>query len=485
MPRPVRAAIHSLVAMLFAVATAVVGVAPARAAGEPRTALIVGNAAYGFAPLANPVNDATDVAAALRQSGFDVTLATNADQAALQAAVKRFTDTLKARGGVGMFFFAGHGIQVGGENYIVPVMAKAPTPEELRAASVAASDVVDAMTAAGNALNIVVLDACRDNPLPGTGTKGLSRIDSGARVFVSFSTSPGAVALDGEGRNSPYTKHLARALLTPGLNLEDTFKRTLKGVYQETSGKQTPWLSSSFFGDFVFREAALAPGGGPRPSPAPPPSVGPAPAPPPVAAPRDQRPTQATIAPQLAGIYRADGRNPDGSRYKGMVALQPTADGMRFTWWIGRQIFRGNGEFAGRMLVVNWGQKHPVVYSFGAGSGAVLDGEWADGTATERLVPFALAAPGRMTLQEGRYRVAGRNADGSRYSGTLTLRREGDLYRLNWKVGSSYQGTGRLDGNILTVDWGAATPVVYALGSDGRLTGLWEAGRGEEVLTPE
>ncbi|MFL9826021.1 caspase domain-containing protein [Rhodoplanes sp. SY1] len=484
MARPVRAAILPFVAVLLILAVVLQGGTAARAAAEARTALIVGNAAYGFAPLTNPVNDATDMAAALRQSGFDVTLATNADQPALQAAVKRFTDTLKARGGVGLFFFAGHGIQVGGENYIVPVMSKAPTPEELRAASVPASDVVDAMTAAGNTLNIVVLDACRDNPLPGTGTKGLSRIDSGARLFVSFSTSPGAVALDGEGRNSPYTKHLARALLTPGLNLEDTFKRTLKGVYQETAGKQTPWLSSSFFGDFVFREAALAPGGA-VPPPSPPPAVGPAPAPPPVAAPREPRPTQATIAPQLAGIYRADGRNPDGSRYKGMVALQPTADGMRFTWWIGRQIFRGSGEFAGRMLVVNWGDTHPVVYSFGAGAGAVLDGEWADGTATERLVPFALAAPGRATPQEGRYRVAGRNADGSRYSGTLTLRRDGDRYRLNWKVGSSYQGTGRLDGNILTVDWGAATPVVYALGSDGRLTGLWEAGRGEEVLTPE
>ncbi|NVO16907.1 MAG: caspase family protein [Rhodoplanes sp.] len=487
MRRPLRAAaVRSIGPALVAILCALllVAVAAPSAAAEARTALVVGNAAYGFAPLANPLNDATDIAAALRGAGFEVTLATDADQPTLKAAVRRFADTLKSRGGVGLFFFAGHGVQVGGENYIVPISPRAPSAEELRTASVTASEVVDAMTSAGNVLNIVVLDACRDNPIAGTSTRGLSRIDSGASLFVSFSTSPGAVALDGSGRNSPYAKHLTQALATPGLTLEDTFKRTLKGVYQETRGQQTPWLSSSFFGDFVFREAALAPRPMPSPAPAPPSSSSPPPVADPRVAPREPRPVQAAVAPRLAGLYRADGKNPDGSRYRGMVALQPAGEGMRFTWWIGRDVFRGTGEFAGRMLVVNWGQTHPVIYGFGGSRD--LDGEWADGTATERLTLFAAAADRPVAPPQGRYRVAGRNADGSRYAGTLAMRREGDLYRLSWRVGSSgYQGTGRLDSNVLTVDWGAATPVVYALAADGTLTGLWDAGRGEEILTPE
>ena len=97
-------------------------------------------------------------------------------------------------------------------------------------------------------------DACRNNALPGTNTtSGLSRIDSSASLFVSYATSPGSIALDGTGRNSPYTKHLTQAIDSPGLTLEETFKRTLKGVHQETQGSQTPWISSSFFGEFIFK----------------------------------------------------------------------------------------------------------------------------------------------------------------------------------------------------------------------------------------
>ena len=203
------------------------------------------------------MNDANDMATALRGAGFDVILKTDADQRSMLDGVRAFGDALKAKGGVGLFFFSGHGAQVSGENYIVPIGAPIASGEALRAQAVTATEVVDAMAAARNGLNIVVLDACRDNPMGGTA-RGLSRIDSSASLFVSFATSPGAVALDGTGRNSPYTKHLAQAINAANLSLEDTFKRTLKGVYQETRGEQTPWISSSFFGDFVFR-----PGGRP------------------------------------------------------------------------------------------------------------------------------------------------------------------------------------------------------------------------------
>jgi hypothetical protein len=327
--------------------------------------------------------------------------------------------------------------------------------------------VVDGMTAARSGLNIVILDACRDNPLKG-GTRGLSRMDTSANLFVSFSTSPGELALDGSGRNSPYTKHLAEAIGAPNLSLEETFKRTLKGVYQETKGQQTPWMSSSFFGDFVFRD------------------TGPAVVVPstPTAVPRPAMPRQLTVTPPPAGVYRADGVNPDGSRYRGIVALAPAGSQVRFMWWIGKQVFTGLGQYAGRMLVVNWGQKHPVVYTFGVND--ALDGEWADGTATEQLALFARAADAPVPLMEGRYAVSGRNANGSTYSGTVVLARQGGRYRLDWTVGRSrYSGTGVREGNLLAVDWGDATPVVYALAADGTLSGLWSSGRGEETLTPE
>jgi hypothetical protein len=441
---------------------------------EPRTALIIGNATYASAPLSNPVNDASAMAQALRGAGFDVTLKTNANQRAIREAIRDLGAALRSKGGVGLFYFAGHGVQMSGENYLVPVGEDIADATDLKQRAVTAAEAVDAMADARNGLNIVVLDACRNNPLAGS-TRGLSRIDSNANLFVSFSTSPGAVALDGEGRNSPYTKHLADSIAVSNLNLEGTFKRTLKGVYQETRGQQTPWLSSSFFGDFVFRPADPD-----TPTPASVPAS-------PWTLLRKDTPNQsaaAAAAASLAGVYRAEGRNPNKSRYRGMVAIVPEGEQVRFTWWVAKDVFSGRGHFAGRMLVVHWGQKHPVIYTLGRGD--LLDGEWADGKATEQLSLFASAAEAPTRLSEGRYAAHGRNADGTDYSGTVSVSSRGGRYHLDWRIGSSsYSGVGTLDKNLLTVDWGAATPVVYALSADGVLKGLWEAGQGEETLTPE
>src|SRR5262245_55231870 len=263
---------------------------------EPRTALVIGNAGYSFAPLANPVNDATDMAAALRGAGFDVVLKTDADQRSTSDAIRTFGDALKRKGGVGLFFFAGHGAQLGGENYIVPIGQGFSGERDLKDRAVAASEVVDAMAAAKNDLNVIVLDACRDNPIGAGGTRGLTRIDTNAKLFVSYSTSPGSVALDGRGRNSPYTKHLAQAVNVANIPLEETFKRTLKGVYQETSGQQTPWISSSFFGDFAFR-----PDGQGGPGVAPPPVV-----------------PKGSAPPTLAGVCRPACHNPNNSPMVGI-----------------------------------------------------------------------------------------------------------------------------------------------------------------------
>jgi hypothetical protein len=434
-------------------------------AAEPRSALVIGNAGYSFGPLANPTHDATDMAAALRGAGFEVLLKTDATQGDMVDSIRAFGDMLKRKGGVGLFFFSGHGVQANGENYIVPIGSLPANDNELRRSTVSAGQVVDAMAAARNGLNMIVLDACRTNPFTHT-TQGLSRIDTNASLFVSYATSPGSVALDGAGHNSPYTENLVRAIGVPDIPLEETFKRTLKGVYQETHGRQTPWISSSFFGDFYFMPGRAGAASQPQIA------AGAAPA------------SAPTRPPALTGIYRVNGSNPDGSRYDGMLAVNQDGDRFRFKWWIGSDIYTGTGQLAGRMLVVNWGGLKPVVYTFN--SGGRLDGEWADGSAKETVNLFARAAPDGVALSAGRYRVDGRNPDGSRYRGVVTMTRQSSRYSLDWTVDSSaYHGNGTLDGNMLTVEWGGDTPLVYALAADGTLKGLWDGGAGEETLTPE
>jgi hypothetical protein len=453
-----------LLALAFVIATAS-GVW-AQADVEPRTALVIGNSAYPFALLANPANDATDLAQVLRGAGFDVTLQTDTDQQNMQDAIHTFGAKLKQKGGVGLFYFAGHGMQMNGENYILPIIQGEATKEAITTHAVGADDVVDAMAASGTALNIVILDACRDNPLNRGDTRGLSRIDSNASLFVSYSTSPGLLALDGDGRNSPYTKNLVAAISQSDLSIEETFKRTLKGVYQETHGQQTPWISSSFFGDFVFRPT--------RPVAR--------------AALTSERTNGLAVPvgrpPKLTGIYRVQGINPNGSHYHGMLTLTPFGKDFLFKWWINQQTFTGSGQFAGRMLVVNWGQTSPVVYTIDPNGS--LDGEWADGTATEKLELIARATERTVSPPAGHYRVSGRNPNGDPYSGTVSIVNRSGQYVLDWRVGSSnYRGNGTLVSNVLTVEWGSSTPVVYALNADGTLSGLWSAGDGEETLTPD
>ena len=242
----------------------------ARAEGpppEPRTALIIGNSAYSFAPLKNPINDAEAMASALEGAGFKVIKETDADQAKMVEAIRTFGAELKRRGGVGLFYFSGHGTQIDGENYLLPVGEQFASLEDVKRRSVTALAVVEAMASAHSDLNIFILDACRNNPIDPNGAKGLSRIDSNARLFISYATSPGLTALDGEGNNSPYAKYLYQSIDAPNLDIEDTFKRTLKGVYVETHGEQTPWIASTFFGDFVFRPSGEPPSAGEEKAP--------------------------------------------------------------------------------------------------------------------------------------------------------------------------------------------------------------------------
>ena len=259
-----RAASASLVPMLAAVLSlAVAGVAYS----APRIALVVGNGGYDSANisrLANPVNDARLMAETLESVGFDVTLETEAGQDAMKRAIKAFGKRLRASGrdAVGLFYYAGHGVEAGGSNYLIPLGAEVENAMDLASDAVPAQWVLSRMEAAGNRLNMVILDACRNNPYAGRvrgGGRGLARMGAPSGSLIAYSAGPGQVAEDGEGGNSPYTRALAAALTEPGLKVEEVFKRVRVLVEDETGRtgrRQTPWESSSLRGDFYFVAAA-------------------------------------------------------------------------------------------------------------------------------------------------------------------------------------------------------------------------------------
>src|SRR5512138_3654852 len=226
----------------------------AAATPEQRIALVIGNGQYKDAPLLNPVNDARAVAKALSRSGFQVVQKENMGRAEMQVALREFGDALR-KGGVGLFYFAGHGVQAKGRNFLIPVDADIQREDEVAYNSVDANQVLDKMEAANNRLNIVILDACRNNPfarsMRSSGV-GLAQMDAPVGTFIAFATAPGSVASDGQGQNGLYTQHLLRAILRPGMKIEDVFKEVRAGVRRDSNGKQVPWENTSLEGDFVF-----------------------------------------------------------------------------------------------------------------------------------------------------------------------------------------------------------------------------------------
>ncbi len=246
---------------LVAVVLAGAGALVHAAAPDARIALIVGNAAYKSAPLANPVNDARAIARSLKDLGFEVDLQENLSQQAFMQALRRFGARLKETGGTGLFYYAGHGMQVKGANYLIPVDAGIQSEDEVRYLAIDANQVLDKMDQAGNRLNIVILDACRDNPFARSfrsKQSGLAQMDAPSGVLIAFATAPGAVAYDGDGANGVYTKHLLRNLTIPGLPVELVLKRVREGVAKDTDSKQIPWESSSLLGDFYFKGGATS-----------------------------------------------------------------------------------------------------------------------------------------------------------------------------------------------------------------------------------
>ncbi len=234
--------------------------APVAAAKNQRVALVIGNANYKEAPLSNPVNDARAVSAALQESGFTVILRENTDQRSMLAALREFGDKLRG-GGTGLFYYAGHGMQIKGRNYLIPVGANVEREDEVAYSAVDAQAVLDKMEAAGNAANIMILDACRNNPFnrsSRSGQAGLAQMDAPVGTLVAFATSPGMVASDGAGANGLYTQHLLTAMRQNGSKVEDVFKQVRANVRRDSQGKQVPWESTSMEGDFYFRGGASA-----------------------------------------------------------------------------------------------------------------------------------------------------------------------------------------------------------------------------------
>jgi hypothetical protein len=225
---------------------------------ERRVALVIGNATYKINPLKNPVNDSTDMARSLRSVGFDVIEANNTTLAQMREATRRFADKL-GNSDVGLVYYSGHGVEVKGKNYLIPVNADIKREYEVVDQAFDASqflEMMDNIRGPNNKrVNILIVDACRNNELQRSWrstNNGLARMDAPGGTFISFATAPGRVAADGIGRNSPYTKHLLQALKQPNVPIEQVFKVVRRNVMEETKGEQIPWENSSLVGDFYF-----------------------------------------------------------------------------------------------------------------------------------------------------------------------------------------------------------------------------------------
>ena len=247
--QPLLLAVAAMLVLLGAVRTA---------AAEPRIALVIGNEAYAnVSPLDNPVADARLLATALEERGFSVTLLTDADQLALNRAVAQFGRDLRASGKetVGLFYYAGHAVQSFGANFLLPVDVALTDAADLSLVAVRADAVLRQMASAANRTNLVILDACRNNPfvsIPDMNDNGLAEMKAPTGTFMTYSTAPGSVALDGSGSNSPFTAALVAEMGTAGQGVEQMFKRVRSTVLSETGGRQTPWDTSSLTADFQF-----------------------------------------------------------------------------------------------------------------------------------------------------------------------------------------------------------------------------------------
>ncbi len=231
----------------------------ANRAPERRIALVIGNGAYTKAPpLKNPPNDARDMAVTLKTLGFDVTSGININQRDMKRLIREFGQKLKA-GGSGLFYYAGHGVQSKGHNYLIPVDADIQSEAEVEDSAVDVNLLLNYMDDAQNGVNIVILDACRDNPFSRSfrsASNGLAQVDAPTGTLIAYATAPGRVASDGTGQNGLYTSELLKQMHVPGLSVTEMFMNVRAEVMKQTGNKQVPWEASSLVGMFYFSAPA-------------------------------------------------------------------------------------------------------------------------------------------------------------------------------------------------------------------------------------
>ncbi len=223
-------------------------------------ALVIGNSNYiNGGILLNPVNDAKAIAQALRKLNFEVMEYENIQQIKMKKVIDKFGDRLR-KSDVGLFFYAGHGLQVKGRNFLVPVDANITSENDVEYNCVNTGRILAKMEAANCKTNIIILDACRDNPFARSWSRGIIRKESGLAFmsapsgsFIAYATSPGKTALDGvAGKNGVYTSALLKYMKTPNITIEDMFKMVRADVEKSTNGQQIPWESTSLKGNFYF-----------------------------------------------------------------------------------------------------------------------------------------------------------------------------------------------------------------------------------------
>jgi TonB family protein len=246
---------------------------PDKPAATRKVALIIGNGAYAnIKKLRNPANDAADIAASLKELGFEIIgdgAGLNLTQREMKQRIREFGQRLR-NGGVGVFYYAGHGVQLEGRNYLLPIDLAIESEADLEDSAVDLQFVFNNLRDANNGLNIVILDACRNNPFESAtrdARDGLAEVRAATGTLIAYATAPGSVAADGAGRNGTYTSALLKQLKKPGLEVLDMFRRTREDVFNVSKKKQVPWTNESLIGRFCFAgcEAAAAP----KPPPAP------------------------------------------------------------------------------------------------------------------------------------------------------------------------------------------------------------------------
>jgi hypothetical protein len=227
---------------------------------QPKVALVIGNANYEEGALSNPVNDATDMAKALRELGFEVTLWQNQDLRSMENEIAVFSQQLR-KGGVGVFYYAGHGVQVEGENYLIPLKAQLLNEKDARYEAVALGKVLNAMEEARNQVNIIIIDACRDNPFyrrwrssrRGSNVRGLTTVSPPSGIIIAYATREGNTAADGVGqRNSPFTSALLENIKKPNIDVQLMFRRVSTSVKEKTNAVQQPWTEGNLEGDEFY-----------------------------------------------------------------------------------------------------------------------------------------------------------------------------------------------------------------------------------------